>query len=201
MTVEQIRVGRDNFSYLIYCKDTRKAALVDPGSNAHKAMGRVGHLGLKLLYIINTQHHGDHIGENPRVKKTYDCKIIASNKENLTDYDISVQDGEILSFGNTKLKFMHTPGHTRGSMCIVEDDRYLLTGDTLFIGDCGRTDLPGGDNSQMFRSMQKIKSLPGELIVYPGHDYGTQPYDSLGNQKKVNKALLAVNQKEFDEIP
>jgi len=78
----------------------------------------------------------------------------------------------------------------------------VLTGDTLFIGDCGRTDLPGGSLEEMFQTLQqKIKTLPDEYIVYPGHDYGERPFDRLGNQKQSNKTLLAKTLKEFSQIP
>ena len=77
----------------------------------------------------------------------------------------------------------------------------LLTGDILFIDDCGRADLPGGSVSDLYNSLQKIKALPDELILYPGHDYGSKPYDTLGNQKRENKMLVAKNLNEFSKIP
>ena len=84
---------------------------------------------------------------------------------------------------------------------MIVDNDTLLTGDTLFIGDCGRTDLPGGNLNEMFRTLQyKIKTLPDHLIVYPGHDYGDKPFDTLGNQKLTNKTLLAKNLREFSKL-
>ncbi len=201
MVIEQILVGHDNFSYLIYCQETKLAALVDPGSNASKAMGRIGHKGLDMKYIINTHHHMDHTAENSRVKQAYKCGIIASDLEKTMSYDTPVEDGETMNLGNVSMKFLQTPGHTPGCLCIIVDGKFILTGDTLFIGDCGRTDLPGGSNKQMFASLQMLKSLPDELIVYPGHDYGNKPYDSLGNQKLTNKTLLAKNLDAFSVIP
>ena len=200
MAVEQIRVGRDNFSYLVYCKETRLAALVDPGMDTTKAIERIRELNLDLKFIINTHHHADHTAENSRVKKEFHSKIIAyySDKSN---HDIGVKDREEFVLGNTKLKFLHTPGHTPGNMCIIVNNKYILTGDTLFIGDCGRTDLPGGSNVQMFETLQMIKSLPDELIIMPGHDYGDAPQDTLGNQKCRNKVLLAQTLEEFSRIP
>ena len=100
------------------------------------------------------------------------------------------------------LNFILTPGHTPGGICIIVDNEAIITGDTLFIGDCGRTDLPGGDLAQMFRTLQeKIMPLPDHLIVYPGHDYGDKPFDTLGNQKRTNKTLIAKNLEEFSKIP
>ena len=201
VTVEQIRVGRDNLSYLIYCKETNLAALVDPCSNASEAMGRINHKNLELKYIINTHHHGDHTAENRRVKKACGCKIVASDSEKNMPYDIAVKDGEVMHVGRVVLRFIQTPGHTPGGLCIIVDAKYLLTGDTLFIGDCGRTDLPGGSNREMLHSMLKLKSLDDGLIVFPGHDYGSKPYDSLENQKKTNKCLLAKTVDELAALP
>jgi glyoxylase-like metal-dependent hydrolase (beta-lactamase superfamily II) len=104
--------------------------------------------------------------------------------------------------GNILLSFLLTPGHTAGGICIIVDEKALVTGDTLFIGDCGRTDLPGGSLEEMFRTLQqKIISLPDDLIVYPGHDYGKKPFDSLGNQKRSNKTLRVRTLEEFSLIP
>ncbi len=200
MAVEQIKVGRDNFSYLIYCKRTGYAALVDPGANAYKSLGRISHLQLNLRYIINTHHHQDHVGDNSRIKERTNCRIIASDRETLTDYDIGAEDSSTLDLGDIQLKFLHTPGHSIGGMCIIVDDKYLLTGDTLFINDCGRTDFPGGNDEEMFGSMQKLKGLQDNLIVYPGHDYGPRAFDSLGNQKKTNKCLKVSSAKALSNL-
>ena len=199
MVIEQILVGHDNFSYLIYCQETKLAALVDSGYDASSAMKQIDDLNLNLKFIINTHGHRDHTASNDRVKNTYKCQIIVSSAAE--NPDISVSHEEIISLGNVKMRFLHTPGHTPGDMCIIVDEKYLLTGDTMFIGDCGRTDLPGGSNGQMFASLQMLKSLPDELIVYPGHDYGNKPSDTLGNQKLVNKTLLAASAIEFSKIP
>ena len=204
MTIEQILVGLDNFSYLIYCEETKQATLVDPGSNASNAMKRAGELNLDLKYVINTHHHHDHTADNIRVKEAYDCKFIASHidSEKIPEFiDIIVADNEIIIMGTVQMKFIHTPGHTSGGICIIVDDKYLLTGDTLFIGDCGRTDLSDGSNKQMFITLQMLKDLPDELIVYPGHDYGPRPSDTLANQKNTNKTLIADSLDVFSAIP
>ena len=118
------------------------------------------------------------------------------------EVDIMVSDGDRLKVGELNLDFLLTPGHTPGGICIIVDNEALLTGDTLFIGDCGRTDLSGGDLVQMFRTLkEKIMPLPDHLIVYPGHDYGDKPYDTLGNQKRINKTLIVKNLDEFSKIP
>ena len=115
--------------------------------------------------------------------------------------DIYVNDGFKLKLGNINLEFILTPGHTPGGICIIIDNKVILTGDTLFIGDCGRADLPGGDLHIMYSTLKnKIMLLSDSLIVYPGHDYGNKPYDTLGNQKKVNKTLNVKNFEDFSKI-
>lgn len=206
MTIKQIRVGFDNFCYTIFCQKKKKAAVVDPGYIFSNLIEIISKNNWTLEYIIATHYHIDHTGCINQLKESYpNSKIIASEKdESLLDaqVDIKVIDNDKIELGNVNLKFILTPGHTPGGICIIVDNELLLTGDTLFIGDCGRTDLPGGNITQMFKTLQeKIVPLPDQLIVYPGHDYGDKPFDSLGNQKRTNKTLLAKNFKEFSKIP
>jgi glyoxylase-like metal-dependent hydrolase (beta-lactamase superfamily II) len=132
-------------------------------------------------------------------------KLVASKEDGThlsIPTDIVVADGSRLKLGEVFLDFLLTPGHTPGGICIIVDNEAFLTGDTLFIGDCGRTDLPGGSLSEMFKTLhEKIMALPDCLIVYPGHDYGDKPFDTLGNQKHTNKTLCAKTLKEFSAIP
>mgnify|MGYP001058443724 CR=1 FL=1 len=204
MAIEQIKLGFDNFSYLIHCPETGEAALVDPGMDTAKARKFIQQNNLKLKYIINTHHHRDHTADNQRLKYVYESKIIATKKdaEAITGgIDRAVSERDELEVGSIGLKFIMTPGHTPGGMCVLVDDKFLLTGDTLFIDDCGRTDLSGGSNRDMFESLQNIKSLPDDVIIYPGHDYGPMPFDTLGNQKMTNKALLAGSVEELAMLP
>ncbi len=203
MAVEQIRVGRDNFSYLIYCKRSGKAAIVDPGFDGTVPLRTVSDRGLSLEYIINTHHHGDHAADNRRVKDETGALIVASKIESPrigSGVDMEVESGDILQIGDVKVEFLLTPGHTEGGLCLIVDNVYLITGDTMFIGDCGRCDLPGGNIKAMFGSLQRIKCLPDDLIVYPGHDYGPTPFDELGNQKRTSKVLLPESLEEFSVI-
>lgn len=189
MAIEQVRIGSDNFSYVIYCENSKEAALVDPGFDASRALDFINNNKLKLLYIINTHHHSDHTADNQRVIRETNCDLLAPKT-----------DGEELQLGELRLRIILTPGHTPGGICIIVEDA-ILTGDTLFIGDCGRTDLPGGSDARMYETLQKLKALPDNFIVYPGHDYGPKPFDTLGNQKRENKTLLASNLDEFIMIP
>jgi hydroxyacylglutathione hydrolase len=202
LQIKQIKVGFDNFSYVIYSKKTKKAAIVDPGFGADKLLIYIINNNLDILYIIITHYHSDHTSDVNKLKnKNPYAKIVASKYDGKGfDAEVFVTENYKLKVGDANLKFIMTPGHTPGGICIIVDDKAIITGDTLFIGDCGRTDLLGGSLSEMFDSLQKIKKLPDELIVYPGHDYGDLPFDTLGNQKKKNKTLLAKNLEEFSRI-
>jgi len=206
MTLQQLRAGFDNFSYVLYCQVQQKAALVDPGFDATAPLGFISSNKLLLEYIIVTHYHRDHSSETKTVKKRFPSSKIVASKEDGKKLDIQpdvfVSDGSHLMVGTVRLDFLFTPGHTPGGVCIIVDNKALLTGDTLFIGDCGRNDLPGGSLRDMFTTLQqKIMGLPDELLVYPGHDYGDKPFDTLGNQKRTNKTLLAKTLKEFSAIP
>ncbi|PNX46941.1 MAG: hypothetical protein BV459_05435, partial [Thermoplasmata archaeon M11B2D] len=151
-------------------------------------------------------HHSDHTAETKRLKTLFSSSKVVASKEDGEKLpikpDVVVNDDRQVQLGTVHLDFLLTPGHTKGGICILVDKKALLTGDTLFIGDCGRTDLPGGSLAEMFTSLhEKIMGLPDELIIYPGHDYGEKPFDTLGNQKRTNKTLRARNLTEFSLIP
>jgi len=206
MALEQIRVGYDNFCYLISCPKQKKAAIIDPGFDATEVLQRLNGQQLSLEYIILTHYHSDHTADCKRIKKLFpSSKIVASEfdgKHAGVQPDIVVTDGRHIALGDLTFEFLITPGHTPGGICIIVDNAAILTGDTLFIGDCGRTDLPGGDLEQMFQTLhEKIMKLPDHLVVYPGHDYGDTPFDTLGNQKRINKTLRAQTLREFSLIP
>jgi len=205
LAIEQIKIGFDNFSYVIYCQINKQAAIVDPGLDSTKTLQFIASQKLTLEYILITHHHSDHSSDCKRIKRLFpQAKIVASEadgKKLALKPDIVISDGSQLKIGKILVNFLLTPGHTPGGICIILDNEALLTGDTLFIDDCGRTDLPGGNLAQMYASLhEKIMLLPDELIVYPGHDYGEKPFDSLGNQKRTNKTLRAKTLKEFSMI-
>ena len=132
-------------------------------------------------------------------------RIVASEVDGANlpfDVDVAVSEGDEIMVGELCLRFIITPGHTPGGLCILVDNDALLTGDTLFIDDCGRADLPGGSLPQMYQTLrEKIMSLPDCLVIYPGHDYGDRPFDTLGRQKQTNKALRARSLDEFSLLP
>ena len=186
-------------------RKTKKTAIVDPGLEPEKSIDFIKNNNLILDFIIITHYHSDHSFGLSSIKNFFPkAKSIASiedGKKIDDEIDIFINDGEVLKFGEIKLKFILTPGHTRGGICIIVDDKAIITGDTLFIGDCGRTDLPGGDLYVMYDTLQNIiNNLSDDLIVYPGHDYGDKAFDTLGHQKKVNKTLNVKNFHDFSKI-
>jgi len=206
MAVKQIKVGPDNFSYVVYSPDKKDALIVDPSYDSSKALDFVKQNNLTLKFVVFTHYHFDHTKDITRVKKMApSVKILASEtdgKKLSEKVDVFITDGQKLRLGEIDIQFILTPGLTPGGICFLVDKKALITGDTLFIGDCGRTDLPDGNINQMYKSLQeKIKILPDDIIVYPGHDYGEKPFDTLGNQKRTNKTLLAKNLEEFSRIP
>jgi len=200
--IKQFKIGFDNFSYIIYSIVTKEAVIVDPSYDASKALNFIKQNNLKLKYIIITHHHFDHSKDIASVKKVFSsAKVIASRldgKKLNEKVDIFVTDGQKLSLRDIVFQFILTPGHTPGGICILVDNKAIITGDTLFIGDCGRTDLQGGNINQMFKSLQeKIKPLPDHVIVYPGHDYGEKPFDTLGNIKPSLSIILKEMKKHL----
>jgi glyoxylase-like metal-dependent hydrolase (beta-lactamase superfamily II) len=129
-----------------------------------------------------------------------DAKVVAFRGSQIS-HDLSVVDNEVLQFGETEVKVMHTPGHTEDSVCLF-DGKNLFTGDTLLIGGCGRTDLLGGSPKKMYRSLHSvILGLPPKTMVYPGHDYGRVPCRRLSEEIRHNPVLLAGSYAEFLRIP
>jgi glyoxylase-like metal-dependent hydrolase (beta-lactamase superfamily II) len=205
MAIEQLRVGYDNFCYIIYDLTNHLTAVIDPGDSAAKIISYLTENQLKLQYIIATHYHIDHTRAIQDLKNKFPKSKILSSDEDCKNLrvktDIILTGNSDITLGSITLHIIHTPGHTPGGICILVNNVALITGDTLFINDCGRTDLPGGSLKDMYNSLQnEIKTLPDEIIIYPGHDYGPKPYDTLGNQKKNNKTLTVKSFEEFSCI-
>jgi hydroxyacylglutathione hydrolase len=195
---EQVPVGAyRNFSYIVADLDSLDAAIIDPAWEVESLVSRLRDRNLKLKYIINTHAHLDHVQGNVEIKRRAGAQIVMSDRS-LAMKDRGVGDGEELTLGaNVILVFIHTPGHSPESMCIQVNDFALLTGDTLFIGECGRVDLPGGDADALYDSFEKLTKLNRSLVIYPGHDYGKTPSDTLGNQLQTNYTLAKMTREEF----
>ncbi len=199
MFFKQIKHRGDNFSYIIADESTKEAAVVDPSFNADAITQTLVTQGLNAKYIIATHHHSDHTADNENLKSRFNAKIVAHKKSHIKK-DIGVEDGDTVEIGKVTIRVIHTPGHTPDSICLLADGK-LLTGDTLFVGECGRTDLPDGSAEDMYHSLfDKLAKLGDKTEVYPGHDYGSAPKSTIGNEKKTNYVLEKRTLQEFIEF-
>ncbi len=205
--LEQLLVGpMDNFIYLVGSKSTREVALIDPAWDIDALLTHIKEKDLKLTSVLVTHYHPDHIGggmgghsiegiaellEKDPVK-IFVHKLEAEGVKKVTgvsDIDLNiVESGDHLTIGENDIEFLHTPGHTPGSQCF-KVNKNLVSGDTLFVQGCGRVDLPGSNSEDMFHSLQKLSSLPDETILYPGHNYSAEPYESMERVKEINTYL------------
>ena len=200
MFFRQIQQHSDNFSYIIADDVTREAAVVDSSFNAGEIIRVLKTERLTLKYVVNTHGHSDHTAGNTELLSMFDAKTVAHTLSRI-DADIKVDDGDIIRVGNVPIKVIHTPGHTPDSICLLVDSKKLLTGDTLFVGECGRTDLPGGNSKSLYGSLfNKLLKLPDDVEVYPGHDYGPKPCSTIGEQRRTNYVLQPRSLIEFMEF-
>ncbi|MCW4001448.1 MAG: MBL fold metallo-hydrolase [Candidatus Bathyarchaeota archaeon] len=200
MFFRQIQRHGDNFSYLIADPKTKEAAAVDSSYNADAIIGVIKENGFTLKYIISTHGHSDHTAGNMELHQIFGAKLVA-HKQSRLPCDLAVDDGDVLRVGDVPLKVLYTPGHTPDGICLLVDEQKLLTGDTLFVGECGRTDLPGGNARQLYDSLfHKLLLLDDSIEVYPGHDYGASPSSTIGIQRRTNYVLRPRGLKEFLEF-
>ena len=197
MIVKQILVGDMSvFCYLIGCEKTREAIAVDPGANIDRIIAEAEKSNLNIKYIFNTHHHWDHTTGNKELKEKTGAQIVMHTLENdqMSDSekaDIHIKEEGIFKVGETELRIIFTPGHTVGGVCLYAEGQ-LFTGDTLFVGDSGRTDLPGGHRPTLGASIRKLMELPDDTIIWPGHDYGATTSSTVHNEKRTN-----INAKEY----
>ena len=171
MNIEVIPCLNDNYSYLINDKQTNTVAIIDP-SEFSPCDKKISKKYGKLDYILNTHHHFDHVGGNAELKKKYGSKIFGfeSDKKRIPEIDVLLKDSQKFKIGNLDFKTLFIPGHTSGHIAFYcEKEKVIFTGDTLFSLGCGR--IFEGTYQQMFTSLNKIKSLPGDTRVYCGHEY------------------------------
>ncbi len=208
MFLKQIQVGQMAvFAYLLGDEETGEAFVIDPAAETSKLVSLAEKNNLKIKYIVNTHGHVDHIAGNQDMKERTGAKIIIheGDAEMLVSTpamylrmfgakqsppaDIIVKEGDVITLGKVSLEVMATPGHSPGSMCL-RGDGLVFTGDTLFVGAVGRTDLPGGSWDVMARSLkEKLAVLPDETKVLPGHNYGASPTSTIGYEKLHNPFL------------
>ena len=200
MKVHQIEVGNmRNFTYILEDEDTGEAIILDPSWNLDEIQQIITRKALTVKFIVNTHHHFDHTLGNEAISKDTGAKIIQHESSTL-NHDISVSDGHSIKFGNSELKVLHTPGHSKDSICLVGDGK-IFTGDTLFVGNCGRVDLPGGSAKELYHSLLDILTkLDDDLILYSGHNYGSTPSSTIGNEKQTNFVMQKRTEEEFVEL-
>ncbi|MBI3292742.1 MAG: MBL fold metallo-hydrolase [Elusimicrobia bacterium] len=190
-----------NFVYLIGCPRTKEVAVVDPAWEVDRIARIAQADGMKITKILITHTHFDHINGVEELLQRTDAQVFVHKTEvedlpGATANLRQLESGDVIQVGDVKLTTVHTPGHTRGSQCFLVSGA-LLSGDTLFIGSCGRVDLPGSDPKSMFESLGQLKRLNDHTVVYPGHDYGDTPHAPLADQKRRNPYLLIQSIQDF----
>lgn len=198
MVLEVIQIpasDMDNFSYLLYCPGTKEAAAVDPSLYPERLLAKAREIGVTISVLLNTHGHHDHIAGNATIVNATGAKLAAHPVE-VNHADIRLAEGSTIPIGKGQVEVMHTPGHTPGSLVFKAGSK-LITGDTLFVSRCGRADLPGSEVTDLYQSLQRLKTLPEDYTVYPGHDYGPQPVSTIGWELQHNDYLKCPDLQSF----
>lgn len=212
LAIDQILVGRFGvFCYLVTEPATREAMLVDPGAEPARILDRVRERDARVRWIVCTHAHPDHVGAVARVKADTGASVVIHSKEAkslgslhqrvlvrlmggkpVPRPDVLVEEGDRLEIGPCAVRVLHTPGHSPGGICLLAEG-HLFSGDTLFVGSVGRTDLPGASWEELSASLrEKVLGLPGSTRVWPGHDYGGAPTNLLDAEKRENPFLREI---------
>jgi len=200
MKVHQIQVGNmQNFTYIVEDDDTNEAIIIDPSWELIELELLIKRNNLKIKYIVNTHHHFDHTLGNEAMTESTKAPIIQHESSELK-HDITVKDGDYIEFGNSKFKVLHTPGHSKDSICLIGDNK-IFSGDTLFVGNCGRIDLPGGSAKELYHSLfDVLHSLDDNLVLYSGHNYGISETSTIGEEKTTNPVMQKRTEQQFVEM-
>jgi len=209
--LKQIELGpMQNFVYVIGDPETRDCVVVDPAWDIDAILDTINRDGMTLKGALVTHTHQDHVGGHlfgfdiPGVeellgKSPAKIYVHKAEREFLRGFGsdlVKVDGGDTLLVGRLAVTFIHTPGHTPGSQCFLVDGR-LVSGDTLFIRSCGRTDLPGSDPKEMYNSLtQRLAALPDDTVVFPGHNYGGES-TTIGAEKRQNPMMNFRSMTEF----
>ncbi len=212
MYIKQLEVGlMQNFNYLIGDPETHECAYVDPAWEVDRLLKMAKEDGFRVTKILLTHNHFDHIEGVQKVVQETGAEVhIGSEDERPVKKGegilVSLRHGQEIKLGHLVVTALHTPGHTPGSICYLVKSpdsplEHLFTGDTLFQGNCGRSDLPGGDPRILYKSLQDLKGLDPTVKVYPGHDYGSRPVTTIKYEVEHNPTLRARTFEEFDRLP
>lgn len=184
------------YTYLLADKNTKEAIIIDPvRETMQRDLKLVEELGLKLLYILDTHIHADHITSSYHLSDITSARIVLGKNTSLDKADILLDEDEVLKFGDFEIKAILTPGHTNG--CTTYNiSNMLFTGDTLLIRSVGRTDFQQGDGAKLYDSIMKLYAFDDETIIYPGHNYDGILSSTIGEEKKFNNFIKSNTSKE-----
>ena len=197
MILDQLRLGPLlNFTYLVTDRVGGDAVVIDPSYGVEPLFEAIDERSAKVRYVLNTHSHQDHTAGNAEVVERTGAKIVAHRNVPFRT-DVAVDEGSVVEAGGLRVEVLYTPGHTQDSVLYLFSG-HVATGDTLFVGECGRTDLPGGDPSEMYDSlMHRVLELEDGLVVLPGHDYGPTPTSTIGREREENYTLQPRTREEF----
>ena len=189
------------YTYLIASAKGREALIIDPVlENIEQYIKLLNELDLKLVKVIDTHIHADHITAASKLKNKTNCTTIMGEHTPSDAVEIKVKDNEIIYVDKLEIKVIYTPGHTKDSYSFLMDD-YLFSGDTLLINGTGRTDFQGGNSEDSYNSIfNRLLKLPEETLLYPGHDYNNQKVSTIGKEKKFNPRLQVNGINEYIDI-
>ena len=189
------------YTYIIASAKGREAVIIDPVlENVDKYIQLLNELDLKLVKVIDTHIHADHVTGASKLKQATNCTTIMGEHTPADTVEIKVKDDEIIDIDNLKIRSIYTPGHTSDSYSFLLDN-FLFTGDTLLINGTGRTDFQNGSSKDAYNSLfNNLLKLPEETLVYPGHDYNGKCSSTIGNEKKFNPRLQVKNVDEYIDI-
>ena len=189
------------YTYLIASAKGREALIIDPVlENIEQYIKLLNELDLKLVKVIDTHIHADHITAASKLKNKTNCTTIMGEHTPSNAVEIKVKDNEIIYVDKLEIKVIYTPGHTKDSYSFLMND-YLFSGDTLLINGTGRTDFQGGNSEDSYNSIfNRLLKLPEETLLYPAHDYNDQKVSTIGKEKKFNPRLQVDSVSEYADI-
>ena len=189
------------YTYLIASAKGREAVIIDPVlENVENYISLLKDLDLKLVKVIDTHIHADHVTGASKLKQSTNCTTIMGEHTPADAVEIKVKDNELINIDDLKIRSIYTPGHTSESYSFLLDN-YLFSGDALLINGTGRTDFQNGSSKDSYYSIfDKLLKLPEDTLLYPGHDYNGKKVSTIGNEKKFNPRLQVNNVDEYIEI-